>query len=103
VNKLHQSGKTPFFYSITPFLIYRCFETIRTYINHERINVKLVGSGRNDDYKHDGFSHDATDVESFLDQFGNINQYHPDTKEGIPGVLEEMLKSPNPGFISLRR
>src|SRR3990167_546756 len=39
-------GKIPFVYSITPFLLYRPFEALRTYINYEKIPVKLVGSGR---------------------------------------------------------
>jgi transketolase len=68
------SGKIPFVYSITPFLIYRPFETLRTYINHEKIPVTLVGSGRDKDYERDGISHDATDVKGFLDQFENIKQ-----------------------------
>ena len=36
------SGKIPFVYSITPFLIYRPFETLRTYLHHEKIPVKLL-------------------------------------------------------------
>src|SRR3990167_6304737 len=39
-------GKIPFFYSITTFLLYRPFETLRTYVNHEQIPIKLAGSGR---------------------------------------------------------
>src|SRR3990172_733039 len=34
-------GKKPFFYSITNFLLYRPFEVIRNYIDHERIPVRL--------------------------------------------------------------
>lgn len=59
-------GKIPFCYSITPFLLFRPFEAIRTYIAHENIPVILVGSGRNDDYIHDGFSHDASDDLNYL-------------------------------------
>jgi len=35
------NGKIPFVYSITAFLLYRPFETIRNYVNHEKIPVKL--------------------------------------------------------------
>ena len=55
------SGKIPIVYSITPFLLFRAFETIRTYIDHENIPVIMVGSGRDDDYKTEGFSHYAGD------------------------------------------
>src|SRR5882724_3243479 len=44
---LAYAGKIPVVYTITPFLL-RGFETIRTYINHEKLNVKLVGAGRDD-------------------------------------------------------
>lgn len=96
-------GKIPFVYSITPFLIYRPFETIRTYINHEGINVKLIGSGRDDDYKHDGFSHDASDIYHFLDGFPHIGKYYPDSKSDIPDMLNSILESKSPSFLSLSR
>ena len=35
---LAYEGKIPVVYSITPFLLCRPFETIRTYINHEKIS-----------------------------------------------------------------
>ena len=68
-------GKKVFVYSITPFLLYRAFEAIRTYINHEKIPVILVGSGRGNDYEHDGFSHYAGDDELFLQHFENIKRF----------------------------
>ena len=100
---LAYEGKIPFVYSITPFLIYRPFETLRTYINHEKLNVKLIGSGRNQDYIHDGMSHYANDVEDVLRTLPNIVQYYPESKEEIPNILIEMLGDERPGFLSLRR
>jgi transketolase len=96
-------GKIPFCYSITPFLVYRPFETIRTYINHEKLPVKLVGSGRDKDYEVDGISHDASDVKGFLDQFKNLKQYWPMHKNAVPRMLEKMLEDKGPSFISLKR
>lgn len=95
-------GKIPFAYTITPFLL-RGFETIRTYINHENLQVKLVGSGRDKDYAHDGFSHDASDIKDFLDPMKNIVQFFPEDKGEIPDVLEEIIKNEKPSFISLKR
>lgn len=100
---LAHSGKIPFVYSITPFLLYRAFETLRTYIDHEHINVKLVGSGRDDNYKHDGFSHDATDVKKIISTLPGIGQLWPETKEEIPEMLENMIRFDGPLFISLAR
>jgi len=99
------AGKTVFVYSITPFLIYRPFEALRTYINKEIIPVKLVGGGRADDYKDDGYSHDATDVKYFLNGFENIEQYWPRTMmlDEMKSYLYKMIESTKPSFISLRR
>lgn len=96
-------GKIPFVYSITPFLLYRPFESLRTYINRESIKVILIGSGRNKDYHIDGFSHDATDARSVLNLFSNIRQYWPSTKEEIPTVISYALEGSKPSFISLKR
>lgn len=100
---LAMEGKIPVVYSITPFLIYRGFETIRNYIDNEQLNVKLVGSGRDDDYAHDGFSHDATDVKDILDQLWSIKQVFPSNKESMSIHVPLMLKETMPIFLSLKR
>lgn len=100
---LAHSGKIPVVYSITPFLVYRPFEVLRTYINHEKIPVKLFGSGRDGDYKHDGISHDATDTWDILKPLQNIRQCYPIYAEDIPSVLKEVLYNPAPYFVSLCR
>jgi len=95
-------GKIPFCYTITPFFL-RGFETIRTYINHERIPVHLVGSGRDKDYAHDGFSHDASDIGDLLNHLENILQLYPKSKEEIPALLPQIVESLAPTFLSLKR
>ena len=37
-------GVIPVCYSMSSFLLYRPFELLRNYVNHERIPVKLIGS-----------------------------------------------------------
>ncbi|MHB9161687.1 MAG: transketolase family protein [Nitrosotalea sp.] len=96
-------GKIPFVYSITPFLIYRPYEAIRLYIDHEKIPVHLIGGGRDKDYHIDGFSHDATGVKGILDHFRNIKQYWPADETNLRGFLDEMITGGNPTFISLGR
>lgn len=98
---LAYSHKKVFVYTITPFL-YRGFETIRTYINHEKLPVRLVGVGRDDDYKDDGFSHDATDADDVFKLFRNIQRLTPQVKEDIPTMVKMMMED-RPWFISLRR
>lgn len=97
------SGKLPVVYSITPFLLYRGFETLRTYVNHEKIPVILVGGGRDYCYSHDGMSHWAHDVKPIMDNLKNIQQYWPETAEDILQAITDVVKSENPSFISLRR
>lgn len=100
---LAQDGKIPFVYSITPFLLFRGFETIRTYINHENIPVKLVGSGRDDDYKHDGFSHFAGDDRAVMFNMENIVSFWPDTTEEMKKRVDEMIDIDRPYYLNLRR
>ena len=96
-------GKIPFVYSITPFLLYRPFEALRTYIDHEKIPVKLIASGRDEDYKHDGFSHYAGDDKKFLDQLPNIKAFWPLTKEEIPQLVEYAVNDSSAYYINLSR
>ena len=97
-------GKIPFCYSITPFLIYRPFETIRNYIDHEQIPVKLIGSGRDRDYLDDGFSHWSEETKRVMQvAFPSIGTYWPEAKEDIPDIMEEVVNNGRPSFVSLRR
>src|SRR5690606_18557798 len=100
---LAREGKKVFCYSITPFLLYRPFEVIRTYINHESIPVCLVGSGRDKDYAHDGFSHDASDDKKFMKQFKNIQCEWPNSIEEMKLCVDDYLSSALPYYINLKR
>jgi transketolase len=100
---LARSGKKPFCYSITPFLIWRPAEFIRNYIDHEKIPVCLIGSGRNQDYKTEGWSHDAgDDFQMVLN--GNLASYWPDTIEEMEKLVDLFLQPPSePMYINLKR
>lgn len=100
---LAMSGKIPVVYSITSFLLYRPFETIRNYIDYENIPVKLIGGGRDKDYSHDGISHWSEDAKSVLGIFRNIKSYWPEEKEAIKALVPAIINSKLPCFVSLRR
>lgn len=91
----------PVCYSITPFLLYRPFELIRNYINHENFNVKLVGGGRDQDYGYLGFSHWAEDDESIMSNFKNIKIHKPEniTEE----IMHDFLFDHNPSYLNLKK
>lgn len=100
---LAYSGKVPFVYTITPFLL-RGFETIRTYINHEKLKVKLIGAGRDDDYsKDDGYSHDAKDIDVILKTQESIHRNYPINKKELLECINGSAECDGPDFISLTR
>lgn len=96
-------GQIPFLYSITTFLLFRSFEWIRNYLHHEGIPVRLVGSGLNDDYKHDGFTHHSHDAIRTLNLFPGIELYLPCQKEDVAAALHSMVNNDKPSFMALRR
>lgn len=100
---LAMQGKIPICYSITPFLIFRAFETIRNYINNEKIPVILLGSGRNDEYHIDGFSHYCGDDRDFIEHFENIRCFWPNTTEYMKYDLRNAIVERYPAYINLTK
>ena len=100
---LSLEGKIPVVYSITPFLLYRPFETLRTYIDHEKIKVVMIGSGRDSDYAHDGFSHYAGDDKLFMQHFKNITSVWPEISEEMIEVVNRAMESKTATYINLKR
>lgn len=99
---LAHAGLEPVCYSISSFLLYRPFEMIRLYLEHEGARVKLVGSGRDKDYGHDGFTHWAEDDATVCKAaFPHIRVYKPQklTEE----VVDEFLSRSDPAYLNLSR
>ena len=75
---------------------------IRNYINYENLNIKLVGSGRDKDYTHDGITHWAEDdLEILTNCFKNIIPYKPDilTNE----IFNDFISQQKPCYMNLKR
>jgi len=100
---LAMSGKIPFVYSITSFLLYRPFESLRNYVNHELIPIKLIGSGRDRDYKHDGFSHWSSEARAVLANLPQIECYWPTHTDQIAKLMPIIINNKLPTFLSLIR
>lgn len=96
-------GKIPFVFSITTFLLYRPFESIRNYINYEKIPVRLVGSGRDKDYSHDGISHWPLEDKQIMKIFKNIECRWPNNIKEIPQIVKRMVEVNTPWYVNLRR
>lgn len=96
-------GKIPVVYSISTFLLYRPFESLRNYVHYEKIPVKLIASGRDKDYSHDGISHWALEDRETLKILSNIKAFWPEDKKEIPQLVSRMLASPSPWYLNLKR
>jgi transketolase len=100
---LAMEGKIPYVYSITPFAIYRPFEMIRNYLDHEKIAVNIVGGGRDKDYGYLGFSHWSEEDMDVMSVFKNINSYKPDTDDELYDIFSKTLLKENGTYINLKR
>jgi transketolase len=100
---LAQEGRIPFVYSITPFLLFRPFETIRNYLHHEKASVRLIGSGTGHDYAHDGYSHWPEEERDIMKVLANIEPLWPQDKNEIPSLVERMVREDKPWYLNLRR
>ena len=98
---LAMEGLIPLVYSITPFVLYRPFELLRNYLDHENIPVKLVGGGRDKDYGYLGFSHWAEEDKKVLSTLENIQLYKP--KKVSDKIYKEFLYNEKPSYLNLKR
>jgi transketolase len=100
---LAEQGKIPVCYSMSSFLLYRPFEFLRNYVNAEHVPVKLIGSGRDKDYSHDGLTHWAHDDEQVLAALPNIKIYKPKSIEELEQIWPDFINSPEPAYLNLTR
>jgi len=101
LRNLSRSGNC--FKTSTTFLLYRPFETIRNYLHYEKIPVKLIGSGRDRDYIHDGISHWAEEDKEVMGILKNIKSYWPDDVAKLPQLVKKMIASDKPWYVNLKR
>ena len=98
-----ENGLIPVCYSMSSFLLYRPFEFLRNYVNHELVPIKLLGSGRDKDYSHDGISHWAHDDEEVLAAVPNIEVYKPAGLEELDIDFADWINSAKPAYLNLMR
>jgi len=98
---LSLSGKYPICYTITPFIL-RGFETLRTYVDYEKIPMLIVGSGREREYFNDGISHWAINIPEIIKTLPNMKIIEP-TKKSLKNDLISSLNSKTPTIITLNK
>jgi len=93
-------GLRPVFYTISPFLLERCFEFIKIDIDHNNLPVMMIGYDYEDYY---GPTHSCLDAKTTLSMFKNIVSYFPQTVEDAKWALVDAYVSNKPSFILLKR
>lgn len=99
---MSMEGKIPVCYSMTPFLLYRPFEVIRTFIDYEKIPVILAAAGRDKDYAAAGWSHWATDDKEHLSGFKNMIKLWPD-ETLLQEEFKNIINTKLPYYVNLKR
>lgn len=100
---LAMDGKIPVVYSITPFVLYRPFEFVRNYVDHEKLPVKLIGGGRDRDYGYLGFSHWAEEDKDIMSNFKNIKTLHPSNVGKMHANFKYIVDKTTPLYMNLKR
>ena len=100
---LAMDKKIPYVYSITPFAIYRPFEMIRNYLDHEKIPVNIIGGGRDKEYGYLGFSHWSHDDKKIMSVFDNVKSFWPENEEEMATTFNQTLTEKVPTYINLKR
>ena len=92
-------GLNPWVYTITPFLIERPFEQVKLDIDHQNLNVKLVGYS---DYPTLGTTHSELNGKKLMELFKNITSYFPKNGDETQKVTYKAYEKKGPAFISLK-
>ena len=100
---LSYEGKIPICYTITPFLLYRPFEWLRNYLAIEGARVKLVGSGRGQDYEDAGYTHWCSEQGRVLEALPGIVPVWPRTPQEVEELWRPFVDGGGPAYLSLQR
>ncbi|MBI3985217.1 MAG: 1-deoxy-D-xylulose-5-phosphate synthase [Candidatus Levybacteria bacterium] len=98
---LATEGKTPFIYSIVPFVTMRNFEQIRNDICYQNLNVKIVGVGAGFSYGPYGHTHHGLEDIGVLRTLANLTIFCPGDPKEVEFVTRQALKIKGPVYIRL--
>ena len=98
---LAMEGKTPFIYSIVPFVTMRNFEQIRNDICYQNLNVKIVGIGAGFSYGSYGHTHHGLEDVGVLRTLANLTIFCPGDPKEVEFVTRQALKIKGPVYIRL--
>lgn len=98
---LSEGRKNVYYFGIIPFITYRCMDQIRMFMNHQKLPIKLIGTGIGTSYKSFGYSHWGIEDEDVMKCFKHIKTITPITKDELDFDIEFSFKNDSPMYIRL--
>ena len=94
-------GWRPFVYTITPFLVYRPFEQIRTDLCYNNVPVVIAGVGSGLAYAELGSSHHSCEDIAVLRSLPNMTIVCPGDSRELEAAMPAMLNVTSPAYLRL--
>ena len=95
------NGKKVFIFTITPFVMQRCFEQIKMDICFSNLPVTIVGNGSSLTYAYHGTSHQAIEDLAMMRSLPNLKIINPSDNSSSREAVKIAYKSKSPVYIKL--
>lgn len=96
-------GFKPFAYSISNFVIHRCFEQIRNDMSLHNYPITLLGTSTGYDNPELGPTHHILDDWGCLKTFPNIDIFCPYNIHNAERILREVIRNSKPSYIRITK
>lgn len=97
------SGFKVYCYSITPFVMMRCYEQVRLDVAYMNTDVKLIGVGAGFEYGVAGATHHAIEDISLMRSLPNMQVFCPGDNYEAEALIKETLVNDKPTYIRIGR
>ena len=97
------SGKKVYCCSIIPFLVMRAYEQIRIDIAYNNLPVTLVGTGIDNEYGKEGYTHYGFGDVQIMSTLRNFKIWTPENVNQARSLASASLTAKHPIYIRLRR
>src|ERR1700686_5072198 len=98
---LAMAGMRPVFYTITPFITYRCMEQIRVDVCYHDVPVIIVGTGSGLSYASLGGTHHSCEEMGMLRLLPNLTVLAPADEYEVRGALRAALDANAPVYMRI--
>lgn len=98
---LAANGFIPFIYTITPFLIYKCFEQIKVDLAYSKLQAFIVGTGSGLSYARLGITHHSMEDLSLMQSIPNMNVLCPGDPIEVEACMKIYKKFKGPVYLRL--